>query len=120
MDALTRLLENVTKYLSKKDYSHLEDVCFSHCEGLADRNRVYLAIPYEDCGSQPLSIENYQNYQRQNSKINQTKDSYQDTDEDFSSTEDTPVDKIKRKKRRRKRRSRLTDIDSPALFALEL
>ena len=119
MDALTRLLENVTKYLSKRDYSHLEDVCLSHYDGVAERNRIYLAIHYEDCGSQPLSIENDQNYQREKTKLNQTKDSYQDTDGDFSSTEDTPVDKIKRKKRR-KRKSRLTDIDSPSLFALEL
>ena len=117
MDALTRLMENVTKYLSKKDYSHLEDVSLSHFEGLGGRNRVYFTIPYEDCGSQPLLIENYQNYQRRSSKITQTKDSYQDTDGDFSSTEDTPVDKIKRKKRR-KRRSLLTD--STSLFALDL
>ena len=117
MDALARLIENVTKYLSKKDYSHMEDVCLSHYEGLRSGSRLYLAIPYDDCGSQPVLIENYQNYQRRKAKINQTKDSYQDTDGDFSSTEETPVDKIKRKKKR-KRRSLLTD--SPSLFALEL
>ena len=117
MDALTRLMENVSKYLSKKDYSHLEDVSFSHYESLQGENKVYLAVPYEDCGSQPLSIENYHNYQRRRSEINKTKDSYQDTDGDFSSTEDTPVDKLKRKKKKKKR-SHLAD--STSLFALEL
>ena len=113
MDALTRLVENVTKYLSKKDFSHLEDVCLSHYE--SGNRGVYLTLPYDDCGSEPLLIENDQNYQRRSSKITQPKDSYEDTD--FSSTEDTPVDRIKRKKKRR-RRSLLTD--STSLFALEL
>ena len=117
MDALTRLLDNVTKYLSKKDYSHLDDVCVSHYEGLGGRNRVYFAFPYEDCGSQPLLIENDQNYKRRSSAITKTKESYGDTDGEFSSTEDTPVDKIKSKKKR-KRRSLQTD--STSMFALEL
>ena len=117
MDALTRLVENVTKYLSKKDFSHLEDVCLSHYE--SGNRGVYLALPYDDCGSEPLLIENDQNYQQRRScKITQPKDSYEDTDEEFSSTEDnTPVDRVKRKKKRR-RRSLLTD--STSLFALEL
>ena len=119
MDALTRLIENVTRYLSRKDYSHLEvqDVYLSHYESLGGKDRVYFTIPYEDCGSQPLRIENDQNYHRRNCKVTQTKDSYEDTDGEFSSTEDTPVDKIKKKKRR-KRRPLLTD--STSLFALEL
>ena len=114
MDALTRLIENVTKYLSKKDYSHLEDVCISHYER---GNRVYLALPHDDCGSEPLLIENSKNYQRRSSKINEPKDSFEDTDGEFSSTEDTHVDRIKRKKKRR-RKSLLTE--STSLFALEL
>lgn len=117
------VLAKLVKYLSRRDFSHLEDVHIFHisdCNVLTRERKCFSTI-YEDCGSQPVSIENNKNSPHRSHQWEMKEGSLQGHDEEFSSTEDTPVDRVKIKRKRKKIKHSLRKFtDESSLFTLEL
>ena len=115
----------IVRYLSKRDFSHVEDVNLTECGGFLRERKYMLSIIYEESGSHPVKIKHHNKTRPQQSSHpgeSRRRCSSCSDDEEFSSTEDTPVDRVKnRKKRKRAKHSRREILsEERSLFTLEL
>ena len=113
----------IVRYLSMRDFSHVEDDNLAECGGFLRERKYLLNIIYEESGSHPVKIEHHNKTRSQQSSQSEERScSSCSEDEEFSSTEDTPVDRVKnRKKKKRAKHIRREIINEErSLFTLEL
>ena len=119
-----RVGRNLRRYLGRRDYSHLQDVDLSDFNKYLPRDRrCYLDLQYEECGSQPRVIENHRTSPQPTWRPRGTMENICESDQEFSSTEDTPVNRIKCRRRRRRRRIVKSESflgDTGAMFTLDM
>ena len=114
----------IVRYLSKRDFSHVEDVNLAECGGFLRERKYLLSIIYEESGSHPVKIEHNNKTRSQHSSQSEESRSCSSCseDEEFSSTEDTPVDRVKNRKKKKRAKHIRREIISEerSLFTLEL
>ena len=107
--------------LSKRDFSHVEDVNPSEYRGFTQERKYLLSMIYEESGSHPVRIGDANKRPERSRPSEENIISCSGDEEEFSSTEDTPVDRVKIKRKRKKIKHSLRKFtDESALFTLEL
>ena len=106
--------------LSKRDFSHVEDVNPSEYRGFTQERKYLLSMIYEE--SDPVKIGDANKRPERSRPSEENIISCSGDDEEFSSTEDTPVDRVKtRRKRKRSKHSIREELHQERLlFTMEL